>query len=197
MSQSINLANVDAVNFNGSSVEKINLNGSEVWIGTYTQDFTIGEVFIDDPKVPLYSQGFNSNIGGTDTRFTYGTLETITPRGLVGTIGLIKNSYSFHTALVIDVILPAGYSTTAPPFNSVTVHGRTYHVTAPPFFGGTFVQTSAHYTQYLDSTSFVACWEVGFAPGLERTWPMYFPNLNLTEVEVYGDTGTTTQISFK
>ena len=197
MSQSINLANVDAVNFNGSSVEKINLNGSEVWIGTYTQDFTIGEVFIPDDKVPLYSQGFSSNIGGTDARFTFGTLETTTPRGLVGTINTIHNSYAFASALKIDVILPAGYSNTAPPFNSVTVHGRTYHVTAPPFIGNTFVQTSAHYTQYPDSTRFIACWEVGFANGLERTWPMYFPNLNIPEVEVYGDTGTTTQISFK
>jgi hypothetical protein len=55
MSQSIDLANVSATNFNGSQVDAINLNGTEIWTGT--KPFSLWSKVPDDniPEKCLHS----------------------------------------------------------------------------------------------------------------------------------------------
>tara|TARA_R110002033_G_scaffold81561_1_gene132480 strand:- start:462 stop:995 length:534 start_codon:yes stop_codon:yes gene_type:complete len=53
---SYNLGNVGAVNFNGASVGQINLNGSVIWVGGYSEQFTMGtRTFAGDDKMGAHT----------------------------------------------------------------------------------------------------------------------------------------------
>ena len=59
MSQSINLGNVNATNFNGSNVERINLNGSQIWAGTSTFTSTFSQT--TEGKIDVQRMGYKSS----------------------------------------------------------------------------------------------------------------------------------------
>lgn len=70
MSQSINLANVGAVNFNGSTVKQINLNGASIWTGSVSVDIwgtwyqNYGEKIINEGAIGKRTD--KSLVTGTD-----------------------------------------------------------------------------------------------------------------------------------
>jgi hypothetical protein len=128
MSQSINLGNVGAVNFNGATVDKINLNGSNIWTGSDTM--VSGYRKGTDLCVPIDNQGWwNPSIASPG--WDVGTVEV----GSISTITPINVTLGGATLIGIRLD-SAGYlrvsftgTNVIKRFNTITVNGYTFNHT--------------------------------------------------------------------
>lgn len=149
MSQSINLDNVGAVNFNGSTVDQINLNGASIWTGSVsvdiwgTSNIWTAEKAIAQSGVGLFGPVVNINdssnyIVDVWTSTSYPTPSSQNPyykgnriitamhktSGATGEVGTATQTPFFGTGamhICIEGIHPKNF------FSSVSVNGRLYN----------------------------------------------------------------------
>jgi len=147
MSQSINLGNTTAVNFNGTALSSVKLNNISIWEGA--QSFTSAHVNGLDGKLVLDTMGWtmiprpHPNGGGvvvqgsTTADRTVGLPAGVTVEGIY-----ISETGGVSPGLYVNI---AGwYSTTTTPFSNFQFRGL-YNFTPTAAAGGTNVNLSVEY----------------------------------------------------
>jgi hypothetical protein len=131
MSQSINLGNVNATNFNGSNVERINLNGSQIWLKDLgSQHYTTNrsQSLRNDKLSPDYDvYGFFAADPGVSIIDHNAARGAINPGYYKGVrMMACYTTPSLGNACTTGGVTIMFYGTTHVPFTTVTIEGQVF-----------------------------------------------------------------------